>query len=427
MDIQKLRCFFPVGGHTKRLRPLTHDISKPCIRFLNRPLIEFSMASMAEQGVRNFIFGENGYTNYTNLFDQYGEGVGFSAKYNIKPRVHIKHQPNLDDSGSADSYRLNMEYYDVRDPVLVIQGDGLFNIELNDLIEKHEKNGAIMTIVLARVEDVEEYGVADLNEDMKIKRFVEKPTKENAPSNFVNAGIYLLSPEVREIVGSDEINKLVTAKGGFDFGADLIPYLVDNGFPVYGYEINIWYDVGNPEMYLKAMHDFLNGKTDIRVMEERILPNRNVWVQGYSEDSIKRREEIIIKHKENRLFIHGAALIGRHTKIGEFSKIRDSNIDNFCIIGKNVKMERTAVMDAAKIGDFAHLSDSILGRKVIVESTRKHPTFIESTSVIGNCVHIREGCKLIRTKVNPWLTIPPRMTYRDKFLQNYGDVAKLAS
>ena len=422
-----MRCFFPVGGQAKRLRPLTHNISKPCIRFLNRPLIEFSMATLAEQGVRNFIFGECGYTNYTNLFDQYGEGVGFSAKYDVRPRVHIKHQPNLDDCGSADSYRLNIEYYDVRDPVLVVQGDGLFDIDLKALIESHERNGALMTIVLARVEKVEEYGIADLSEDLKIKRFVEKPSKENAPSNFVNAGIYLLSPKVREIVESGEINKLVAERGRFDFGYDLIPYLVDNCFPVYGYEIDVWYDVGTPEMYLKAMQDYLHGKSNIRVTEERILPNRNIWVQGYSEDSMKRRVEIFKNHEENKLFIHGAALIGRHTRIGEFSKIQDSNIDNFCILGKNVKVERTAVMDAAKIGDFARLSDSILGRKVSVESSRENPTFIEATSVIGNCVHIREGCKLVRTKVNPGLTIPPGMTYKDKFLVSYADVAELAS
>ena len=163
MKIEDLRCFFPVGGQAKRLRPLTHDISKPCIRFLNRPLIEFSMATLAEQGVRNFIFGENGYTNYSNLFDQYGEGIGFSAKYNIRPRVHIKHQPNLDDCGSADSYRLNVEYYDINNPVLVVQGDGIFNIDLKNLVENHEKNKATMTIVLVRVKNVEEYGIADLD------------------------------------------------------------------------------------------------------------------------------------------------------------------------------------------------------------------------------------------------------------------------
>lgn len=69
--------------------------------------------SLAEQGVRNFILGEYGYANYSNLFDQYGEGVGVSAKRKIEPRAHIRHQPNLDYLGSADSQKLNVEYYDV--------------------------------------------------------------------------------------------------------------------------------------------------------------------------------------------------------------------------------------------------------------------------------------------------------------------------
>ncbi len=427
MNVEKLRCFIPVGGQAKRLRPLTHDISKPCVRFLNRPLIEFSMATLAEQGVRNFIFGEYGYTNYVNLFDQYGEGVGFSAKYQIKPRVHIKHQPNLDDLGSADSYRLNMEYYGVHDPVLVVQGDNLFDVDLKDLIKKHEEKKALMTIALTRVEKVEEYGIAELNKDLKIKRFIEKPSADKAPSNLANAGIYLLSPEVTEIAKSEPVMELMKNRRRLDFGFDFIPYLIDNDFPVYGYELKTWYDVGNPENYLKAMHDALYGKLNIRVSEEKILPNRSIWVQGYSEESMKRREEILRKHKENKLSLDGAALIGRHTRIGDYSKISDSNIDNFCMIGEHANIERSAIMDAAKIGDHAHLSDSIIGRKVIVESTRENPTRIESTTVIGNAAQIKSGCKLTRTKINAGLTIPPNMTYIDKFLQNYEDIVELAS
>ncbi|MGD8544259.1 MAG: NDP-sugar synthase [Candidatus Bathyarchaeota archaeon] len=427
MNVDKLRCFIPVGGQAKRLRPLTHDISKPCVRFLNRPLIEFSMAPLAEQGVKNFIFGEYGYTNYLNLFDQYGEGVGFSAKHNIEPRVHIKHQPNLDDFGSADSYRLNVEYYDVRDPVLVVQGDNLFDIGLNDLIQRHEEKGAMMTIALTRVRKVEKYGIAEVDKDLRIKRFIEKPSIERAPSNLANAGIYLLSPEVRKIVESEEVKKMMEERRRLDFGFDFIPYLVDKGFPVYGYELKVWYDVGSPESYLKAMRDVLYGKLNIRVLEERILPNRNVWVQGFSEESVKKRKEIVQKYKENRLSLDGAVLMGRHSRIGDHSRISDSNIDNFCILGEHVNVERSAIMDAVKIGDYAHVLDSILGRKVVVESTRENPVRIESTSVIGNAVHIRKGCKLMRTKVNYGLTIPPDMTYIDKFLQNYEDVARLAS
>jgi NDP-sugar pyrophosphorylase family protein len=426
MNIDKLRCFIPVGGQAKRLRPLTRDISKPCVRFLNRPLIEFSMAMLAEQGVRNFIFGENGYTNYSNLFDQYGEGVGFSAKYKIDPRVHIKHQPNIDDFGSADSYRLNMQYYDVHDPVIVVQGDNLFDIDLADLIKRHEERGALMTIALTKVERVEQYGIAEVGEDMRIRRFIEKPTAETAPSNLANSGIYLLSPEGRKIVESEDMKKMMADRGRLDFGFDFIPYLVDKGYPVYGHLLEVWYDIGSPESYLRAMRDVLYGALDIRVTEENIFPERNVWVQGYSEDSVKRREEIIRKCKENRLSIDGAALIGRHTRIGDHCRILDSNIDHFCILGDYVNVERSAVMDAAKIGEHANIADSVLGRKVIVDSTRESPTFIQSTSVIGGSVHIRKGCRLIRTRVNPELMIPPGMTYVDKFLENYEDVVRLA-
>ncbi len=427
MDPAKIRCFIPVGGQAKRLRPLTNDTSKPCIRLLNRPLIEFSLATLAKQGVRNFIFGEYGYTNYSNLFDQYGEGVGVSAKYQIEPRVHIKHQPNLDDLGSADSYRLNIDYYDVHDPVLVVQGDNIFDIDLKSLIKKHEETDALMTIALTKVEKVEQYGIAELSPDDRIKRFVEKPSVENAPSNLANAGIYLLSPEIRNIVQSDEVNKLMQQNARLDFGFDLIPYLVNNGYRVYSYEISKWYDIGNPECYLRAMHDLLYGKMNIELTEERILPDRNIWIQGYSEESIRRRRETIRKYKENKLTLEGAALIGRHTSIGDYSRISDSCIDNFSIIGEHSNIENSAIMDAAKIGKYANISDSILGRKVVIDSNDENVTSIESTSVIGNAVHIREGCRLVKTKVNPNLTIPSGMVYNDKFLQTYEDIARLAS
>ncbi|UCG45268.1 MAG: NDP-sugar synthase [Candidatus Bathyarchaeota archaeon] len=427
MNVDKMRCFIPVGGQAERLKPLTHDVSKPCVRFLNRSLIEFSMVELAEQGLRHFIFGECGFTNYSNLFDQYGEGVGFSAKYQISPRVHIKHQPNLDDLGSADSYRLNMKYYNVDDPVLVVQGDNLFDIDLDGLIKKHEENGALLTIALTRVENPTGYGIAELSGKMRIERFVEKPPPGKAPSNLANAGIYLLSPEVRKIAESREVDDIVERRKRLDFGFDFIPYMVNQGFPVYGYELKAWFDVGSPKNYLKAMHNVLCGKIDMRISEKRILPDRDIWVQGYSEDSMIRRREIIQKIEAGKLFINGATLIGRHARIGDDSAICDSNIDNFCILGERVDIRGSAILDAAKIGNSTRISDSILGRKVVVESTDSRPTTIESTSVIGNAVHIGEGCKITETKINPNLTIPPGMNYVKQILQSPSDVAQLGT
>lgn len=283
-----------------------------------------------------------------------------------------------------------------------------------------------MTIALTKVERVEEYGIAELGEDMRIKRFLEKPAADKAPSKLANAGIYLLSPEARKIVENEEMEKIVGERGRLDFGYDFIPYLVDNDYPVYGYPLKAWFDVGNPQNYLKAMHDLLYGALDIRVTEERIFPERNVWVQGYSEESLKRREEIVSQCKGGKLVIDGAALIGRHTRIGDDCRIVDSNIDHFCIIGEHVNVERSAIGDAARIGEYTHIEDSILGRKVTVESSHESPTFVQTTSVIGSSALIRKGCRIVRTRINPGLMIPPGMTYIDKFLQSYEDVVCLA-
>jgi NDP-sugar pyrophosphorylase family protein len=390
-------------------------------------LIEFSIAELAKQGVRNFIFGEVGYTNYTNLFDQYGEGVGVSAKYDIKPRLHIKHQPNLDDLGSAHSLFLNMDYYDIRNMILVVQGDNLFKFDLRDFVKQHQERDALMSIALIKVKDTKQYGVADLGKEMRIKTFIEKPSPKEAPSNFASAGIYLLSSKIRDVLQNDAVKAIMKERNRLDFGYDFIPYLVKSGFPVYGYPIKVWYDVGTPERYLEAMNDVLNGQLDIRVTERRILPRRNIWVQGFSQDSIQRRNEIIRKYKEKRLFLEGSVLIGRHTRLGDYSTISDSCIDNFCIINENSYINKSAIMDGCRIGAHTHIRNSIIGRQVIIESSHEHPSLVERNSVIGSMCHIKEGCRLLGTRVNPGLIIPRGMTYIDKFLRNYEDIVQLSS
>ena len=103
---ERLRVIIPVGGKATRLLPLTAETSKAALRLLNRPLVEYSLLSLARQGVRNFIFGIKGYTNYRDLYDYFGSGHGFSTRYKIKPRIHIKYQPHVKDLGSADSARI---------------------------------------------------------------------------------------------------------------------------------------------------------------------------------------------------------------------------------------------------------------------------------------------------------------------------------
>ncbi|MEM2366692.1 MAG: NDP-sugar synthase [Candidatus Bathyarchaeia archaeon] len=400
---ERLRVIIPVGGKATRLLPLTAETSKACIRLLNRPLIEFSLLSLARQGIRNFIFGVKGYTNYRDLHDYFESGYGFSARYGITPRVHIKYQPNIDDLGSADSARINIEYYNVRDPVFAVQGDNIFDVDLKELIEFHRKKEAIITIALREVEDVEGYGIADIDKDMRIRKFVEKPTPKEAPSNLANTGLYMVSPEIRKIFKEKGVKKLMKERNRLDFGYDFIPYVIETGRPVYGYVLKgSWYDVGTPKRYLEAMRDMLEGRfSSLTDFGGRIGEETRVWVQGESPESIKRRKEIVRKIKDRKIEVEGSVLIGRHCKIGDGVRIANSCIDNYTKIEDGVTIENSAVMDRAIIEAKAEIKDSIIGRHVTIRSSARKPTKISEISVIADDVIIAEGCLLEATKIYP--------------------------
>ncbi|MEM2975491.1 MAG: NDP-sugar synthase [Candidatus Bathyarchaeia archaeon] len=398
-----MRVIIPVGGKATRLLPLTAETSKACIRLLNRPLIEFSLLSLARQGIRNFIFGVKGYTNYRDLHDYFESGYGFSSRYGITPRVHIKYQPNIDDLGSADSARINIEYYNVRDPVFAVQGDNIFDVDLKELIGFHREKEAVITIALREVESVEGYGIADIDKDMRIRKFVEKPTPKEAPSNLANTGLYMVSPEIRRIFREKGVKKLMKERKRLDFGYDFIPYVIETGRPVYGYVLKgSWYDVGTPKRYLEAMKDMLEGRfSSLTDFGGRISEKTRVWVQGESPESTKRRKEIVRKIKEGKIEVEGSVLIGRHCKIGDGVRIANSCIDNYTKIENDVTIENSAIMDRAIIEAKAQIKDSIIGRHVTIRSSAGKPTRIGKISVIADDVTIEGGCILEATKIYP--------------------------
>jgi NDP-sugar pyrophosphorylase family protein len=399
----KIRVIIPVGGKATRLLPLTAETSKACLRLLNRPLVEFSLLSLASQGIRNFIFGVKGYTNYRDLTDYFESGYGVSAKYCIKPRIHIKYQPNVPDLGSADSARINMDYYELNNPIFAVQGDNIFDIKVKHLLDFHKEKEACLTIVLREVENVEGLGIADIGKDGCINKFVEKPAPKDAPSNLANTGLYVLSPEVRKIFQEDGVKKIIKEKNRLDFGYDFIPYVISTGRRVYGYTLKgSWFDVGTPKNYLEAMKNLLHGGfSTLNDFGGRLNQNEQVWVQGDSTDSEKRRQETICKIKQKQIEVEGAVLIGRHCQIEDGVRIVNSCIDNFTRIGKNVVIKNSAIMDRVIIGDNAEIYDSIIGRHVVVNSSCNKPTKISGVSVIADDVTLEEGCSLVATKVYP--------------------------
>jgi len=400
---ERLRVIIPVGGKATRLLPLTAETSKAALRLLNRPVVEFSLLSLASQGIRHFIFGVKGYTNYRDLYDYFESGYGFSVRYNIKPRIHIKYQPNVDDLGSADSARINMEYYEINSPVFAVQGDNIFQLSVKDLIQFHRQKGAVMTIVLREVQNVEGLGIADIDKNSRIRCFVEKPLPKDAPSNLANTGLYVISPEIKKIFKEKGVKQIIKEKNRLDFGYDFIPYLTQTGRPVYGYTLKgNWFDVGTPKNYLEAMKKLLRGGfTMLREFGGKIGEKHQIWVQGESSDSEKRRQEIIHKIKKGRIEIEGAVLIGRHCQIDDGARIVNSCIDNYTRIGKGVTIENSAILDRTIIGEKAEILDSIIGRHATILSSGRKQTKINTVSVVADDVTIEEGCILTATKIYP--------------------------
>ncbi|MGC9202357.1 MAG: sugar phosphate nucleotidyltransferase [Thermoproteota archaeon] len=428
MGIDELKVILPVGGEAKRLQPLTAFVSKACVRLLNRPIVEFSMESLAKQGVRTFIFGVKGYTNYKSLYDYFKEGIGFSARHSISPRVHIKYQPNILDVGSADSVRINFEYYKIKDPVFGVQGDNIFDIRLKEMVEFHKSKNALMTLALASVEKPEEYGLVNLDNDQRIKSFVEKPKEvRHEGSKLVNSGLYLMSPEIKEVFKKDEVKKMIYENKRLDFGMDLIPYLVENDYPVYGYFLDAaWFDIGTPQRYLDAMVKILYGKLKtVDEFEVRIDDEKPIFVQGQSVESVAKREEIKTLYKKGKITINGAALIGRHTLIEENVSITDSNIDNFSVVRRNSVIEHSAILDRNFLEEGTLVSNSIVGRHCYIKSSSSNRTKIHGLSVVGDNVTIGEGCEIVASRIWPNLSIPKGVRIINKVIRTQEEVNAL--
>ena len=123
-----------------------------------------------------------------------------------------------------------MEYYELNNPIFAVQGDNIFDIKVKKLIDFHkEKECAALTIVLREVDNVEGLGIADIDKDGRIQRFVEKPSAERCPKQpCKHRPVHVLSPEVRKIFREKGVQQIIKEKNRLDFGYDFIPYIISS-------------------------------------------------------------------------------------------------------------------------------------------------------------------------------------------------------
>jgi NDP-sugar pyrophosphorylase family protein len=223
------------AGIGERLRPLTDDRPKPMIEIAGKPILQYNLELLARAGVRDAVV--NLHYRPERIRDFFGERFG-------ELRLHYAYEPEL--LGTAGAARNNAAFLR-GDDFLVVYGDNLSTIDLSKLIAVHRENDADATIALYRREDVGASGIVALDDDGRVRRFLEKPREDEIFSHWVNAGYLAAKPSVLDAI----------PEGPSDFGRDVLPLLLARGARVYGYRMTeeLWW-IDSPADYERTVAAF---------------------------------------------------------------------------------------------------------------------------------------------------------------------------
>ncbi|MEW6069234.1 MAG: NDP-sugar synthase [Candidatus Thermoplasmatota archaeon] len=332
------------GGFGTRLRPLTYTRPKPLLPILNKPMIQRFLETLPKEVGKVIIP-----LNYLrNMVEDFLKSVDFG-----KEIICTEEKEPLGTGGAVK----NVENH-LSDTFLVLNVDVISSIDLSDFIKFHRAKKGIATISCFVVENPEEFGIMELDKNKRILRFQEKPKREEAFSNLINAGAYALEIEILDYIPS---RKFVSME------REIFPMILDKG--MYGYEFKgYWLDTGRPIDYINA-HKILLEEIDKEVGADTKLSK--------------------------------SATLKPHVLIGNNCKV-DGSIQEYSCLGNNVivsegtTIKSSIVMGSVKIGKRTVIEQSILGEGCVVGN---NVTLIDA--VVGdNCV-INDNIKLLNTRIDP--------------------------
>jgi mannose-1-phosphate guanylyltransferase len=229
-----------VGGFGSRLRPLTRTTPKQMLPVVNRPMIERVLEHLAGHEVTRAVLALGYRADAFQRAYPDGTCAGIALHYAIEPEPR----------DTAGAIRFAALDAGIDERFLVLNADVLTDLDVGALVELHERTGAEGTLALHRVDDPSAFGVVPTDDDGRVTAFIEKPTREEAPTNLINAGVYVLEPSVLDRIAPDvPVNvERVTFPA---MVADRTLFAVDGR--------TYWIDAGTPETYLAANLDLLNG------------------------------------------------------------------------------------------------------------------------------------------------------------------------
>jgi mannose-1-phosphate guanylyltransferase len=332
------------GGFGTRLRPLSCTRPKTLFPIVNKPLLQWIFERLAKNSIKEAILAVNGLTAF-HIKKQRIPKYGLRVKYSIDP-------PKMP-LGTGGPIKNAEKLIGHAEPFLVLNGDIFAELSYTEILEKHLERGNLATIALCEVEDSSRYGVAELDPDCRIKRFIEKPAKGTAPTNLINAGIYVLSPKIFQYIPK---GKAVSME------REIFPKLVEER-ELYGHIFQgLWMDIGKPKEYLQANKILLN-------------------TQGKTQKT-KNTSKFELK---NPAAMDKGVNIGAKSVIGPYA-VLGKNVT----IGKNVQISESVILPDVKIDDDSAINGAIIGENATIGKKVK----IGNNCIIGDQAKIRDNTSL---------------------------------
>lgn len=313
-----------VGGEGTRLRPLTLQTPKPMVPVFNVPFLERSLLRLRDVGITHAILPA-GYLP-SAITEYFGDG----SHLGMRLTYVIEKQP----LGTAGAIKNVAEH--LTGPFFVLNGDILTSLDLSKMLDRHRKLGGIGLLHLITVDDPSAFGCVVTNDRHEVTAFVEKPPVGTAPTNSINAGTYLLEPEVLD---------LIPAGRAVSIERETFPLIVAGSRPLHGYTTaDYWMDLGRPEQYLGSHRHVLEGRMPMQL-------ERNEVGCRVVEPSYVGRDVVV----DPGATIGPFAVIGDGCKIESQAIVRDSVLWDRVTIGTGATVEGAILASRVVVGDHAHI------------------------------------------------------------------------
>jgi mannose-1-phosphate guanylyltransferase len=335
-NLSKLKAVILVGGPGTRLRPLTFTLPKSLVPVLNQPVMEHMIAYLRQFGIKDIILTLNYLPDA--IRSHFGDGHDFG--------VRLTYCLEKDPLGTAGAVKNAGAYVD--GTFVVLNGDIFTAMDLADMFSFHARNKARATIALTWADYPSAFGVVETNKDKKVQRFIEKPPPGTETTNWINAGTYILEPEVLEYIPVGQ---------HYMFEKGLFPGLLEAGEPVFGYPYRgYWLDMGTLVQYFSLNMDFLLGRIT------------DPLFAGIGGDGVHCGSNVIIHPSA---VITAPVVIDRDCRIGKNVHLKGPLIIGCnCVLEDGARLENAILWENVRIGADAKLTNCIISSNTVIDNHR---------------------------------------------------------